>query len=142
MEWTLVASEEPLGIGSEGVMDSLRKSQLHLLVMDNEERDALALEIDDGEDAGTAGRLRRMTGKGIEAVLEFVEVLHDEDGQVHEGRIRKLDTASFGEGALHTKTVALEVVRAEVPEPDPGKPGSHALFSPELDAWDREGREY
>ena len=47
--------EKPLGIGSEGVLDSLRKSQLHLLVMDNEERGALVLEIDDGEDAGTAG---------------------------------------------------------------------------------------
>ena len=80
--WTLVASVEPLGVGDEQVWDGLRHRRLYLLVTDNEERDALSRVIENGEDAGTPERLRRLTTqiKEMEAMLELIEELKDEEG--------------------------------------------------------------
>ena len=93
VEWMLVASEEPLDVGDEQVGDGLQQCRLHLLVLDNEERDALAMEIEQGELAGTAERLKRLTAqiKEIEGASKLVEVIHDETGDLACGWIRKID---------------------------------------------------
>ena len=155
VEWTLVASEEPLGVGGEQVCDGLQHRRLYLLVADNEERDALALEIDEGEDFGTAGRLRRLTAqvKELEATLEFVELVNDEDGNFDGARFRKADASLSEEAPLRTKTVPLEVVRAELERWIPSMVSEyqsltlenqavHPFTQEQLDEWDREGKEY
>ena len=153
--WTLVASEEPLGIGDERVCDGLRHRRLYLLVTDNEERDALSREIENGEDAGGPERLRRLTAqiKEMEAMLELIEELKGEEGYATGGWIRKVDASLQEEVPLHTKTVPLDVVKEELERWIPSMVSEYQSLTLEnqavspftqeqLDEWDREGKEY
>ena len=155
-EWRLVAADEPVDGCDQAVVDYLENLRVHLLVMDNEERAALALEVDAGEDCGTARRLRRLTMqvKQIEEVLESVGLVRADGGEFSGSCVRKVDAAEDTEDApLHTKTVPLEVVRAELTKWVPSmiseyqsltldNPAVRPFTQEELDAWDKEGREY
>ena len=155
VEWMLVASEEPLDVGDEQVGDGLQQCRLYLLVLDNEERDALAMEIEKSEMAGTAERLKRLTVqiKEIEGALKLVEVIHDETGDLACGWIRKIDAESVEEAPLHTKTVPLDTVKEELEKWIPSMVSEyqsltlenqavHPFTQEQLDEWDRQGIEY
>ena len=129
--------------------------RLYLLMTDNEERGALAQEVECGEDAGTPERLHRLTAqiKEIEAGLEMIEELEGEGDSLTCGWIRKMDAASKEEAPLHTKTVPLEVVKQELEPWIPSMVSEyqsltlenqavHPFTQEQLDEWDREGREY
>ena len=107
VEWRMVAADEPLRVCDQAAVEGLESLRVYLLAMDNEERAALALEVDAGEDYGAARRLRRLNlqMKQLEEALESVEVIRTDGGEFSGAWIRKVDAAEDVEDVpLHTKT--------------------------------------
>ena len=156
VQWEMLVSEVMLGPCDRDGCEELERLRVYLLMIDNEEREALASEVDKGDELGTSGRLRRLTGQvtEIENVLEQVEMLFDDGGE-HAGGWDRVASAKEGEGdaPLHTKTVTLEEVRRNLAKRVPSMISEYqslmldnSAVSPfseqELEAWDRAGKEY
>ena len=154
--WEMVVSEEELRLCEGEESQGLERLRIHLLMVENEERDALASEIDAGDDLGTPARLRRLAGqvKELEKSLESVEKLFD-DGGCHGGGWDRIASAKEAEDdvPLHTKTVTLDEVRRNLAMWIPSMTSEYQSLTlensavrpftqEELDAWDREGKEY
>ena len=156
VQWEMVIAEEKLGPCDAEGCDSLEQLRMYLLMVDHEERDALSLEIEGGEELGTQHRLHRLTGqvRELEMALERLEGLFDDGGE-HSGGWDRIASAreEEDEAPLHTKSIPLEEVPRNLPVWVPSMRSEYqsltlenSAVSPftqeELDAWDREGKEY
>ena len=156
VHWEMVASEDELRMCNDEESQGLEQLRIYLLMVENEERDALALEIEAGDDLGTPARLRRLGEQvsELERALESVERFFD-DGGHHRGGWDRIASAKEEEeeAPLHTKMVPLEEVRKNLAVWIPSMTSEYqsltlenSAVSPfsqeELEAWDKEGKEY
>ena len=156
VHWEMVASEDELRMCNDEESQGLEQLRIYLLTVENEERDALALEIEAGDDLGTPARLRRLGEQvsELERALESVERFFD-DGGHHRGGWDRIASAKEEEeeAPLHTKMVPLEEVRKNLAVWIPSMTSEYqsltlenSAVSPfsqeELEAWDKEGKEY